>query len=333
MVRTFVRTVLKLILCLVFLVVILLVVFNITRFVREKGNPAHVPHAGYQIDTVDARMYVQDVGAKSARVVVLIHGTGTWGEIWHETVTPLSKAGYRVITIDMPPFGYSEKLADSEQYSRDKQAQRILNVLTKLKISRAIIVGHSVGARPTLEAVLMSPETFEKVVLIDPALGLDPGYQDKPVFVGGQSALMRLLLQSPIVRTPVLSAYGTNPLFIERMFSSFVSKKEAITEARVGIIKQPMSIKNTTHAYGEWLKNLSASEDNSLGADFDNLAKLKMPILYIWGETDNITPLWQGKALQSVTPNSKLVIIPEVGHIPYIENVGEFNKHLLDFLK
>jgi pimeloyl-ACP methyl ester carboxylesterase len=57
-----------------------------------------------------------------------------------------------------------------------------------------------------------------------------------------------------------------------------------------------------------------------------------MPVLVIWGASDTVTPLWQGKQLHALIPNSQLSVIEGVGHIPYIENAEAFNNALLKFL-
>ena len=57
-----------------------------------------------------------------------------------------------------------------------------------------------------------------------------------------------------------------------------------------------------------------------------------MPVLISWGGKDIVTPLWQGEALQKMLPNAQLKVMPDVGHIPYIEDINVFNKTLLNFL-
>ena len=66
----------------------------------------------------------------------------------------LSENGFRVIAIDIPPFGFSSKPVGSQEYSTLKQGKRINAFLDALKIDKAILVGHSVGSRPTIEALL-----------------------------------------------------------------------------------------------------------------------------------------------------------------------------------
>ena len=75
--------------------------------------------------------------------VVLIHGTAAWSELWRATIDALAAAGFHVIALDLPPFGFSDRPGD---YTRERQAARIDGVLDQLGVAPAIIVGHSFGA-------------------------------------------------------------------------------------------------------------------------------------------------------------------------------------------
>lgn len=59
---------------------------------------------------------------------------------------------------------------------------------------------------------------------------------------------------------------------------------------------------------------------------------LTMPTLLLWGKRDTLTPLSQGEHLQQILPNAELVVLPEVGHIPHIEDTEAFTVALLRFL-
>ena len=324
-----------------YLIIILAVmVTSVLLFFSWQANRREVksvteaaPSTGHFIKANDIEVFVQESGSISGESVVLVHGTGAWSEIWRETINVLSRAGYHTIAIDVPPFGYSEKPNGVLAYSRESQAKRIIGVLDAVGIKHATLVGHSVGARPTIEAALEIPNKVDKLVLVDPALGFQSNADDNPHFEQNDpSWITRLFFGIKPLRNAILETYGTNPLSTKKLFSSFVSQKEAVTDARVKMLQQPLVAKNTTSGYGDWLAYLLVSKDTSLASDFGNFKKLTMPVFIIWGNKDSVTPLWQGKRLQKLIPHSKLTVIDDVGHIPYIENTEKFNSTLLENL-
>lgn len=317
------------------LVIIVLGFFDIRRMMRENSSAADIaPSGGHFVQAGDVKIFIQETGPTQGRPVILVHGTGTWSEVWRETMEPLAQAGFRVIAIDLPPFGYSDKPDGTAMYTRQKQAERLLGLLDTLHVGQAIFVGHSVGARPVLELALRAPIRVSRLILVDPALGFQTDKSALPHFEQNKpSWIVRAFFGWHVFRNAVLSAYGTNPASIRSLLSSFVSNKKALTPQRISTIKKPMVMRGTTEAYGNWLENLVVSPDTSLGSDFTNFSKLSMPVFIIWGDADTTTPLWQGKALHDLISRSMLEVISGVGHIPYLEDVNAFNKVLLENLR
>jgi pimeloyl-ACP methyl ester carboxylesterase len=291
------------------------------------------PATGRFVTAHQTKIFVQEAGPASGRPVLLIHGTGSWSEIWRETMNALAAAGFRTIALDLPPFGYSEKPNGRAEYTTQNQAKRIVGVLDALDVKDTTLVGHSVGARATLEAALQAPARITRLVLVDPALGFQADVHAPPHFEQNDAPwLVRALFASTGLRKAVLSTYGTNPLFTRKLFASFVSEKTAVTDAKVRMLQRPLTVENTTNAYGDWLAVLTVERDTSLCSDFTNFRNLRMPVSLIWGETDAVTPPWQADALKKLVPGSELRLIQHAGHIPYLENPRDFNVTLLNIL-
>jgi pimeloyl-ACP methyl ester carboxylesterase len=61
-------------------------------------------------------------------------------------------------------------------------------------------------------------------------------------------------------------------------------------------------------------------------------AELRPGLTLIWGQEDSITPPPQARAIADATPDSRLVMLPGVGHIPQIEDPALFNARLGEVL-
>jgi pimeloyl-ACP methyl ester carboxylesterase len=282
------------------------------------------PRTGRYVDAGDVSMFVQEAGPADGIAVVLVHGTGAWSETWRESLTMLAGAGYRAIAIDLPPFGYSRR-PPQPLYGKHDQGRRIVRALDALKIPRAVLVGHSFGGGPTVEAALLAPERVRGLVLVDAALGIRPegaGYE-------APSPLVRTVLGVEPVRDALVATFLTNPRFTRSLLQAFIHDPARATDARVAIYRQPLAVQGSTKAIGEWLPALIAPASAAESEDPVSYRKLAMPVLVIWGDRDTITPLDQGQRLAQIAPKAELHVMSGVGHIPQIEDPAGFNELLL----
>ena len=64
----------------------------------------------------------------------------------------------------------------------------------------------------------------------------------------------------------------------------------------------------------------------------EELDKIKIPTLIIWGKEDKVTPYFVGEKFNELILNSKLVGVEKCGHAPMMERSDIFNQHLAEFL-
>ena len=309
------------------LVLFLLVFLSIARglaAVRETRSASDVaPAGGRFVDVNGSKIHVQTAGPDAATPLLFVHGMGAWSELWRLTLDEVAKAGFRAIAIDLPPFGFSDRPADG-RYGRLDQAKRIIGVLDALHIQRAVLVGHSFGGGPTMEAALRAPNRVAALVLADPAIGLDD-----PV---SESGLTGAVMSVRPVRNAIISATATNPLLTRLMLSRFVARTEAVTPERVTVLQRPLVVEGATNALGDWLVAFLSPEPGLRSQDPGAYSTFSPQTLLIWGALDTTTPLAQGQRLDSVIPRSELVVLDGIGHMPQIEDPAGFNAALLRFV-
>jgi pimeloyl-ACP methyl ester carboxylesterase len=279
------------------------------------------PKGGQFVDANDARIFVQSLGAKDAPAVVFIHGTGSWSEAWRQSMITANKLGYQSVAIDLPPFGYSIP-PSSRDYSKPKQAARLLAALDSLGIRRAIFVAHSFGAAPLMEALIAHPQRAAGLVLVDAALGLDRSQTD------GRGNYLQLVLRNRWLSRSISAAWLSNPDHTEALLKRFVTEKEKVTADWIRLYQQPLSLSGNYENVAAWLPELVADRGIELSDDPGEYARLPFRVTLIWGERDTITPLEQGLNLQNRIPNARLIRIPMAGHIPQIEEPELFQAAL-----
>ena len=182
-----IRNVGRLVAIVLIVAVLVLSTFRISASVRETQTAdAAAPPSGSFVSTPMGRVFISTAGPASGRPVVLVHGSGAWGGLWGETSAMLAARGYRAIALDLPPFGFSDRPV-SRDYRRSTQARRILALVDAMQLERPIIVGHSFGGGPALEAAMLAPKRFGRVVLVDPALGIDSPVTPLPLYLRKRS--------------------------------------------------------------------------------------------------------------------------------------------------
>ena len=301
------------------LVVLVVVGFRLAATAGEHGVRADLaPSTGRLVPTRSGGVFVQQKGPTDGVPVVLFHGSVAWSEFWRRSIDALAAAGFRVIALDLPPFGFSDRPGS---YTRRDQAARVNDVLDQLKAGPAIIVGHSFGAGAATELVMRYPDRARALVLVDAALGLTSPPSEPPLLVRPQG-----------IREVLVSLTITNPLATRVLLQSLIEKKERALPEYIEILQRPTSLRNSTADIAGWLYYFAGDDRTADSADRGAYPRLKIPVAILWGDKDSITPLDQAHDLQKLLPQAALTVLPGLGHIPQIEDPEAFNSALLTAL-
>jgi pimeloyl-ACP methyl ester carboxylesterase len=281
------------------------------------------PRTGHLVPTRSGGVFVQEKGPANGIPVALFHGTAAWSELWRHTSDALAEAGFHVIALDLPPFGFSDRPGS---YTRQDQAARINDVLETLEAPPAIIVGHSFGAGAATELVMRHPDRARGLVLIDAALGLMAAPSPAP-------SMISWVIQPQWIREILVSLTITNPVATQMLLKSMIAKKERALPEYVAILQHPLAQRDSTSDIADWLYYFLGSDTTAASADRAAYAKLEAPVAILWGDKDTITPLEQARDLQTLLPpETELTLLPGLGHIPQIEDPAMFNDALLKTL-
>lgn len=308
----------RFVLAVVILAVLLLVGLRIAAGHRENATVAELLLPDSQVtETIHGDIHALYAGPEDGQPIVLIHGSVGWSGLWRETMNFLADAGYRVIAIDMPPMGLSERFPGMN-YSRQAQALRILAFVETLGI-KPIIVAHSFGAGAAMEAVMIDPEDFAGAVVIAGAMNLGQS---------GETADLPVPLRPKVMREAALAATVTNPYASSALFKQFVFQRDAITGELLEVLNYPMRRNGTTAALADWVPTLLVPPDNALSTQVDSYAALAVPVALIWGREDTVTPPLQAESLQQALGTATIFWMDQTGHIPQVEAPDLFHQLL-----
>lgn len=267
------------------------------------------------------RTWVQEAGPELGSAVVFLHGFGGSTFSWRASIPAMARAGYRAVAFDLRGFGLSDKTLDAD-YGHAAQARFALGVLDALGIYRAVIVGHSMGGNVASHIALEAPDRVAGLVLVDAATGPDAAADP-----GGSlaSALLRL---PPVQRIAqhVLRRLATPDRVSGILRSAYLDASAVSPETAAGYLV-PQRLPDWDLALIGIIRD---GDDNALG---DRFREIAAPTLIVWGARDPWIPSTRGEAIQASLPGSRLVVIPNSGHLPFEERPDAFIGALLPFLE
>ncbi|HEX8642364.1 MAG TPA: alpha/beta hydrolase [Allosphingosinicella sp.] len=302
---------------LLLLAILVLAGFRIAASVRETETA--VPSGLRSVATPLGAVTVEVAGPADGPPVMIVPGTAGWSGFWRNVTRHLAAKGWRVIAVDLPPFGFSER-DPRARYGRRDQAARLAAVLAAEARSPAVVIGHSFGGGPATELALLAPGRVRSLVLVDAALGtLDPA-------PAGRWSADRIV-RPAWVAEPVVSASLTNPLAIGTLMRSMLARRDA-ADPWIETIRLPMRRSGTTAGYADWLPFLLTADDGAASRRSAGLARIRVPVALIWGEADTVTPIAQGETIARLTRARSLIRLPGVGHVPHIEDEPAFLRAL-----
>lgn len=260
------------------------------------------------------RIHYQEAGDERAPAIVLIHGFISSTQIWSDVFLRLAEAGFRVIAIDMPGYGYSDKPADG-QYTIDWQAHTIVSLMDRLEVDTATIVGASYGGAVAATIALDYPERVERLVLVG-TISNDDVLKKPMVRVG------RLPLIGDVV-TPLY--LGSRWVLRKRVTDMYRRNGLAVDEHKLAARHHLLATANVHRAMLRSMRRWSA-ERISREANL-----IRPPTLIVWGEADSHVPLSDGVRLRDRIPGARLVVFRNCGHLPPAEQPEKFVEVLTGF--
>lgn len=228
--------------------------------------------------------------------VIFIHGAGGTHLHW----PPQSRRieGYRIFAVDLPAHGRSEGLGSQ---TISGYARAVVDFLDAMKLNAAVIVGHSMGGGIALSLAL----DFPKRVL---GLGLI-----------GTGARLRVAAQLLDTSSRAETFPDAVKLINDWEFSPFVNPR--LKE----LARQRMSEMRPAVLHGDFL---ACNEFDVMS----RLHEVHVPTLILCGVDDQMTPAKYSQHLHTQLPDSKLIIIPEAGHMVMLEQPEAFTHALAEFL-
>ena len=275
----------------------------------ENLDLADVPKPGNTIALDGVGIHYVDRG--QGPPLLLIHGLG--GSICNFRYNiPVLSEHLRVVALDLKGFGYSERPAAGD-YSLTAQARLVGELMDRLGIPRAAVLGHSMGGAIALRLAATSPEKVDRLILVGsaPPSRMVPRLAASPPLPSLLRLGTALVLHQPRLREIVLRQGFYDPAFL--------------SPEMLGEFRRVARIRGSTNAIASLLSD--AARDEPL-----DLSRVSQPVLLLWGRHDRWTSLRLARWLADQIPDARLEVIERARHMVLEERAEEANEAILSFL-
>ncbi|MDB3859986.1 alpha/beta hydrolase [Paracoccaceae bacterium] len=271
--------------------------------IPTKFAEKNVPIKGQVLDIAGFNLhgYIEGNGSQD---IVFIHGALVNLRDWVFAARSLSKRDNRFIYIDRPGFGYSER--DNSEWDAERQAEQARSYVKKFSAKNLILVGHSWGALVAMSWAAKYPEEVKGVISI---AGLNMPFSGVSK-IANDTGLFNLAYELYLTNVARKVDSGSIEKFAGRMF-----KPQNIPKAYLDYLGSDLSRRLSSIKAN---KNDLVVTSQALNKNFDFYNHMTMPIEIIHGEKDFLLPIKsQAVAFNEVIPNSRLHMLPAVGHMAH----------------
>jgi len=282
----------------------------------SQGEPVQMNELKY-LELHGDRVAYRDAG--SGETLLLIHGMAGSSETWRAVIPQLAKK-YRVIAPDLLGHGQSDK--PRGDYSLGAFAVWLRDLLDELGVTRATIVGQSLGGGVAMQFVYQHPDYCQRLVLISSGgLGPDVGWTLRLLSAPGAELILPVIAPKPVLNVgnklrSWLSAAGIQSPRGAEIWSAYSS----------------LSDSQTRHAFLRTLRSVVDYRGQAVSALNRLHLTSQLPTMAIWGDKDQIIPLDHAYAAQAARPGSRLEVLAGVGHFPHVERPTDVVDLIDDFI-
>lgn len=222
----------------------------------------------------------------AGEAVLLLHGWGQNMQMMQAIEDHLAK-DFQVYNLDFPGFG--ESILPQSAWGVFDYAEFIHEFVLHHQLTNPILIGHSFGCRVAIAYASKYP--VKKMVLTGAA-----GLRSKPT--------LSQQMKSKTFKVGKKLVQMTGSKAAEEALKNHFGSTD---------------YKNTSGILREIFVKV-VNEDLS-----EYLDKFDCPVLLVWGEKDEATPLWMGKVMEEKMKNAGLAIFEGDDHYAYFHQAGRFN--------
>jgi pimeloyl-ACP methyl ester carboxylesterase len=255
--------------------------------------------------------------------VLLLHGSSTSSV----SLLPLLErlAGVRAIAVDRPGFGLSEPVRVPRERFREAAVAFLDEILDELGLNTTAIAGNSMGGTWGLWYALARPERVRRLVLLGSA----------PLLPGTRPPLPLRVTAAPLVGDVLARVVKPNRRLLVRLMSSMgesatIVRYPELIESLVAAARDPTASAANLAELRAVISPFGFRRSALVHPD--ELRRLTVPTLLIWGDHDPVGAVAVAQATAGLIPQAQLEVLP-AGHVPYLGHPERVSESLSTFVR
>ncbi len=287
-------------------ILFLSVLIMLSLHATAKNKTGYIPVSG------GARLYYEVQGSGSP--VILLHGHSLDTRMWDEQYKAFAKK-HRVVRFDFRGYGRSSEQTETFQFTHMKD---LLTVMDSLHISRAHIVGLSMGSFVAADLLALHPE---RIISCTMASGGMKTYK------GPSEPMDSIESAQRDKKIAALKEYGVEKMkkeWLEQLIASGGSKRERMRKPLKAMI-------DTWTAWQPLHKEVRVIEAHDAEVVFRS-HKTMVPTLVLTGGAEVKGKPYRPWELDYL-PNGTQQVLPDCGHMMNMEQPEAFNNAVLTFIE
>ena len=272
-------------------------------------SPLYVNDASSFMEINGMKVHYRDEGEGAP--IVLIHGTGSSLHTWDDWAKSL-KDNHRVIRLDLPAYGLTGQ-DPLKRYTSLDYVDLLDDFLHRLGVDSFHLAGNSLGGQVSWLYAANHSDKVKKLVLIDPS-----------GFPFDHTPNIILLAKTPGIN--LFARYFTPRFFIEQNLKEVYFDDTRIKQATIDRYRNLTLFEGNRQAFID--RSYIERENHT-----DQLSKIKSSTLILWGKEDEWIPVGDAEKFKAAITDSKVVIMPDTGHVPMEERPLESVSIFLDFIQ
>ena len=253
------------------------------------------------------RLAVEEEG--DGPVVVCVHGLGGSSNSWTPVMPALAR--HRTIRVDLPGSGRSQ--GAEGPLSIERYVQSLLDVCSRLGVTRAHWLGHSMGTIVCQHVAVARPKLVASLALFG------------PLMAPPDAARSAMLQRAGKARTGTAGMQEITQALLGAAISSDTRQRLPVAVAYV----RESLMRQSGEAYARSCEALA-------GAQPAGVEGITAPVLLVTGDEDGVAPPQAVRAMADRLHNAaskRVVVLPRCGHWTPVERPEECQRELREFLQ